>query len=64
MNIFDMMNMSLEEIQAANRDLFAKIVAEEAEVSYLSTGNVLPLDYYRYFGRQFDADEWKKKVTV
>lgn len=64
MSIFDIMNMTLEEIQEEDRGVFAGIVSGEIRESFLSGGKVLPLDYYRHYGRPFNADEWRKTVNV
>lgn len=63
MGIFDMLNMTLDEIQEADRTVFAEIVAGEIHENYLSGGKVLPLDYYRHYGRPFNFREWEKEAT-
>lgn len=61
MNVFDVLGMTLDEIREADKHIYSGIIAGETYESHLSGGKVLSLDYYRHFGRPFDADEWLAK---
>lgn len=62
-SIFDILDVSLDELWETDRHVYAKILADESIANVHSNGKILPLTYYRHYGRPFNLREWEKGVA-
>ena len=63
-SIFNILNASLDELWEIDREAYARILAAESYENIRSDGKVLPLTYYRHYGRPFNLREWEKGVAA